>query len=415
MSKVAIVGAGVIGLSTAYELIKEGHSVEVIDQGGPGEGCSYGNAGMIVPSHFVTLPSPGVIAKALRWMTYSTSPFTVRLSLTRPSLDFLWKFYLHANQVHVEKHMDLLIKMHLHSRGIFQEWEKELESFKVETEGISMLYNSVKGEKEEKELAMRSNDLGIPALFLSREELEEKEPGLKFNVLGGIHYSLDAHLNPTQLMMALRKELINRGAVFHNHSRVTGISVSKGEITGINSDKGLFQSEYYVIATGAWSQEIGKSLGIYLPVQSGKGFSFLADNRDQAFRIPKLINEAKVTITPYGNRIRFGGTMLIGDRTSVIHKDRIRGILNSLSRYFPDFPLPELEDLSPWVGFRPVSPDGLPYLGPLSRFPNVIIATGHAMTGISQAASTGRLVTKIIAGEKPEIPIGELNPERFNK
>ncbi len=91
---------------------------------------------MIVPSHFVTLPSPGVIAKALRWMTYSTSPFTVRLSLNRPSLDFLWKFYLHANRVHVEKHMDLLIKMHLHSRGIYQEWEKELESFKVKTEGI---------------------------------------------------------------------------------------------------------------------------------------------------------------------------------------------------------------------------------------------------------------------------------------
>ncbi len=131
MSKVTIVGAGVIGLSIAYELIKEGHSVEIIDQGSPGEGCSYGNAGMIVPSHFVTLPSPGVVAKALRWMTYSTSPFSVRLSLTRPSLDFLWKFYLHANRVHSEKHMDLLVKMHLHSRGIYQDWEKEFVAIKT--------------------------------------------------------------------------------------------------------------------------------------------------------------------------------------------------------------------------------------------------------------------------------------------
>ncbi len=122
------------------------------------------------------------------------------------------------------------------------------------------------------------------------------------------------------------------------------------------------------MATGVWSEEIGRSLGIYLPVQSGKGFSFLAENRDQAFRIPKLINEDKVTITPYGNRIRFGGTMQLGDRTSVIRENRIRGILNSLSRYFPDFPLPELEGSEvPGYGFRPVSPDGLPYLGALTR------------------------------------------------
>jgi D-amino-acid dehydrogenase len=415
MSKVAIVGAGVIGLSIAYELIKEGHSVEIIDQGSPGEGCSYGNAGMIVPSHFVTLPSPGVVAKALRWMTYSTSPFSVRLSLTRPSLDFLWKFYLHANRVHVEKHMDLLIKMHLHSRGIYQDWEKELDSLTVNTAGITMLYNSVKGEKEEKELAGLSKDLGIPAHFLSKQELEEKEPGLKFNVLGGIHYELDAHLNPEQLMKALREKLIHRGAVFHDHSRVTGISVKHGEVTGFISKGRVYKSDYYVMATGAWSEELGRSLGINLPVRSGKGYSFIAQNKDQAFQIPKLINEDKVTLTPFGENIRFGGTMQLGDRTSVIQKNRIRGILNSLSRYFPDFPLPELNELEPWHGFRPVSPDGLPYLGALSMYPNVIIASGHAMMGISLAASTGRLVSKIIGGEKPEISISEMNPERFNK
>jgi D-amino-acid dehydrogenase len=169
------------------------------------------------------------------------------------------------------------------------------------------------------------------------------------------------------------------------------------------------------MATGAWSEEMGRSLGIYLPVRSGKGYSFLAQNKDQAFQIPKLINEDKVTLTPFGENIRFGGTMQLGDRTSVIQKSRIRGILNSLSRYFPDFPLPELKELEPWYGFRPVSPDGLPYLGALSAYPNVIIASGHAMMGVSLAASTGRLVSKIIGGEKLEISITEMNPERFNK
>jgi D-amino-acid dehydrogenase len=415
MSRVLIVGAGIIGLSTGYELIRKGYRVEIMDREKPGTGCSYGNAGMIVPSHFNTLPSPGIVAQALRWMTRSTSPFSLNVSLNRLSLDFLWKFYLYASHTHVEKHRELLAGMHLHSRQIYLEWEKELQTFKVDTSGITMLFKSAKGEKEEITLAGKASDLGIPAIHLSRMELEEKEPATRFNVRGGVHYPLDAHLNPGKLMKSLREELVRRGAMFYDQTGMTGIAVSKGQVTGIQTTAGLLPGDYFVIATGAWSQAAGRSLGVHLPVLSGKGYSFSVEDRNHTFRIPKLINEERVTITPLGSHIRFGGTMQLGDSTTLICQNRIRGILHALSRYFPDFPLPEIRELKPWFGFRPVSPDGLPYLGKLSRHPNVIIATGHAMTGISLAASTGRLVSEIISGKEPELSIDDLGPERFNK
>ena len=414
MAKIVIAGAGITGLSSAYELIKKGHEIHIIDKNLPGNGCSYGNAGMIVPSHFITLPAPGVIAKALGWMTYSGSPFSLHLSLQRSYLDFLWKFFQHSNHSHEAKHRELLARLHLASRDIFLEWDKDLPGFDLSTEGITMLYNSKKGEREEKELGEISWKLGMPVEILDKQALQVREPGLNFNALGGVHYTLDAHLNPGKLMNLLRQFLEDHGAVFHYDTNITAIECTGRIIKGFISNKGILRGDSYVVATGSWSENFMKSLGIYLPVQSGKGYSFTTKNPDQNFQIPKLINEAKVKITPLGNMVRFGGTMEIGNYSTVVRKQKIRGIVRSLSHYFPGFPLPDIDEIKPWYGFRPVSPDGLPYLGRSKTYTNLVLATGHSMIGLSLAPITGRLVAQLLQEENPGINIDSLDPERFN-
>jgi len=413
MEKVVIVGAGIIGFSVAYELSKRGYDITIIDRTGPGHGCSYGNAGMLVPSHFETLPAPGVIQKALRWLTDAQGPFSINPSVILSDPGFLLKFAGNCNESHVERHRNLLKTLHTISRDVYLEWSQELDDFKLETNGISMLFGSEKGEKEEKQLGEKAIDLGMPVEFLTRSQLEEREPGLQMRVKGGVHYNLDAQLNPGKLMQALKAELIKRGVHLEYNFSMDRFLKGTNGIKGVKADREIIEGDQFVLAAGTWSGDLVRSLGINLPLQSGKGYSFNVPDQNGRIRIPKLINEAKATITPMGGFVRFGGTMQLGNRKEGITMNRIRGLYKSLEHYFPNFSFPEFNRLNPWYGFRPVSPDGLPYLGRLRKYPNLFIAAGHAMIGISLGAVTGRIAAQLLSGEDPGIDIRSLDPERM--
>jgi D-amino-acid dehydrogenase len=154
-------------------------------------------------------------------------------------------------------------------------------------------------------------------------------------------------------------------------------------------------------------------LGISLPMQAGKGYSFTLQNVEKNSRIPSIFLEARVAVTPMGNTLRFGGTMEITGIDHTINMNRVRGIVEAIPTYYPEMKvdMPKKEQI--WHGLRPCSPDGLPYIGRSSTISNLVFATGHAMMGLSLGPGTGKLVSEIINQEKTSIDIKPFNPERF--
>jgi D-amino-acid dehydrogenase len=414
MSKVVIVGGGIIGLSSAYYLNQLGWDVTVLDKGLLEDNCSYGNAGMIVPSHFVPLAAPGMVQQGIRWMFDSKSPFYVRPSLNKDLISWGVKFLKRANKKHVEQSAEPLRDLSLFSKQLYQELSaKDHFNFDLNNNGILMLYKSQKTGDEELHLAEKARDLGLDAVDLTPEECQKLQPGINLDILGAVHYRCDAHLTPNSLMIQLINYLEKAGVKIHRSSKVVKIESNGGKITKVRSATQEWDTDQVIIASGAWSPEIVALTGLNLPLMPGKGYSFMFNEPQKRMHIAALLMEAKVSVTPMGNQIRFGGTMEIGPINHQINMKRVQGIVESIPRYFPDIKpaLPQEADI--WHGFRPCSPDGLPYIGRAKKFSNLAIATGHGMMGLSLGPATGKLVSELITESPLSMPIAAFTPQRY--
>ena len=414
MSHIGIIGGGIIGLSSAYYLYKSGHKVTIIDQGDLKDGCSFGNAGMIVPSHFIPLASPGMISKGIRWMFSSTSPFYVRPRLSGDLIKWGYQFYKHSTKEHVERAIPALKEISLLSKAMYQQLAKELPfDFGYKERGLMMLYQNAETEKEEAETAHLANKIGIEAHVLSPTEVQKLEPDVKVNVRGGVYFPGDAHVTPQLLVAQLISYLKEKGVEFKTNTQVTDFVVEGNSIKAVKVDEGEISFDEVIIATGSWSGLLSAKLNLSIPMQAGKGYSFTLQDVTKNVCIPSIFLEARVAITPMGNTLRFGGTMEISGVDHTINMNRVKGIVDSIPKYYPEMKvaMPEMKNV--WHGLRPCSPDGLPYIGRSKRLKNLVFATGHSMMGLSLGPGTGKLVSEIINLEKTSIEIGAFDPERF--
>lgn len=416
--QVVIIGGGIIGLYSAYYLQKSGHQVTVIERTDGTEGCSYGNAGMIVPSHFIPLAVPGMIEKGIRWMFNAESPFYVKPRLNWDLISWGIKFYQAANNKQVEKAMPALCDISLLGKKLYQDFAKaEKNDFSFEEKGLMMLCKTESHFHEEAEVAATANRLGIEARVLNVAALHQLEPEVKPNVAGAVYYPGDAHLHPNSLVPKLKELLVKRGVEFLYNTEITAFTSENGTIKSISTQAGKnIPVDELIIATGSWSQLLAKQLSINLPMQAGKGYSITCEQqKGKKLNIPSILLEARVAITPMAdNLIRFGGTMEIGGINTNINMNRVRGIIKAVPEFFPDYPIEVPEQEKVWSGLRPCSPDGLPYIGRTKKYKNLIIASGHAMMGLSLAPGTGKLVQEIVDNKKTSIDISLYNPERYD-
>jgi D-amino-acid dehydrogenase len=412
---VLIVGAGVVGLSIAYYAAKKGHRVKVLDRGNPAAmGCSYGNAGMIVPSHFVPLAAPGMIALALRCMGDSESPFYLKPRASGELAHWAWRFFRAATREHVARAAPLLCDAHLGSRACFEEWAAEWDDdFGFARRGLLMLCKTEEGLEEEARTADAGRALGIPSQLLGADQARSLEPRLRMDVAGGVYFPLDCHLSPRALMQALVRQLERAGVELLWDTSMEGWRGRRGRVEAARTSRGDVVSDEYVLAAGAWSSELARALGLRLPMEAGKGYSLTLESPEPKPRLCAILSEARVAVTPMGDSLRFGGTMELAGVDTGIDLGRVRGIAESVGRYLPDFPPETFRNVRAWCGLRPCSPDGLPYLGRFERVENLVAATGHAMMGVSLGPITGKLVAEILSDEPPSIPIGAWSPDRY--
>lgn len=413
--RVTIVGGGVIGLCSAYYALKRGFAVTVIErEAADGDNCSLGNAGMIVPSHFIPLAAPGMMSKGLRWILNPESPFFVRPRLDPALARWGWLFYRHSTERHAAASRELLRDLNLESRRLFAELSSD-EDFGLTRRGLLMLCKTDKGLHEEAEVAEIARRIGLKAEVLDAAATAALDPSITLNVAGSAWYAQDCHLDPERFMTSMRKRILAAGGRIENGITIDRMETRGGKIVAVSGDGRRFEGGKFVIAGGSWSADLLEKIGFKLPLQAGKGYSLTLPKPPELPQLCSIFTEAKVAITPMGGSLRFGGTMEIGGLDLSINPARVHGIVKSVNAYFPKFSEQDFAGIKPWAGLRPVSPDGIPYLGQVTGLPNLIVATGHAMMGLSLGPVSGRLVADLLAGDPPFRPLEALAPGRFDQ
>ena len=412
--KIVIVGGGIIGLSTAYAALREGSQVTVVDRiSNSGDNCSLGNAGMIVPSHFIPLAAPGAFGNAMKWMMDPESPFHVKPRLSWDLMKWGLRFFLASTETQVGQAAPLLRDLSFASRDLYFQWSDAGIDCSLAKKGLLMLCKSEVAMVEESEIAHRARDLGIPAQTLNAAETSALDPNVTMNIAGSVYYPKDCHLDPSQLLSSLKAKIIALGGKIQHDCLVTGWKSNGQSIIALETNEGEIEADEFVLSGGVWSEGLVKSLKLQLPLQPGKGYSLTLPNPIELPNVCSILCEAKVAVTPIGSGLRFGGTMQIGELNQSIDPRRVHGILKSIPYYMPRFRVQHFDGILPWCGLRPVSPDGLPYIGRTKMWKNLTIATGHAMMGISLGPITGELVNHVLHGRSTKINITRLSPDRY--
>jgi D-amino-acid dehydrogenase len=409
-TEILILGGGVIGVSAAHFLASRGRTVTVLDRGEIGSGCSAGNAGLAVPSHSIPMAQPGMIAKGMSWMFRADSPFYIRFRWERELFSWLWKFRAACREDRVRRAIPLLRDLSLESVRLYDAL-RDIPCH-YERKGLLLAYRTPEGFEEGREEAELLSEFGLASETMEGADARALVPALRGSVRGAIHFPGDASFDPALFVSGLAAKAANAGVRFLPKTEVTGFRVSGRKISAVRTTAGDFAADDIVLAAGSWSPGVARDLGLRIPIQPAKGYSITMSAPAAPPPVPLLLMESKIAVTPMGPRLRLAGTLELAGLDLSINERRVDAIRRGAREWLAGLDgLPEQEV---WRGLRPCTPDGLPILGRPSAFDNLILATGHAMVGMSLGPVTGQLVAQIAARETPGFDLALLHPDRFD-
>jgi len=409
---ILIIGGGIIGVTTAYFLTRGGLKVTVVEKGDICTGSSYGNAGLIPPTHSSPLPGPGMLTQGLKWMLSPESPFYIKPRLEVDLLRWLWHFQAHSNIKAHYRAIPLLRDMQRASLHLFRDLiEQEKIDCHFEQVGGISLFKTERSFAHGQDQVKEMGGFGLDMEVLDGDTVRELEPIVRPDIVGGIYSQEDAHLDPTLFVNGLAGVAEANGATLLTHTEVLGFETSGARVTTVHTTQDTLHPKQVILAAGAWSTHIAKQLGIKFLMQPAKGYSITIK---EPVRMPKrhlFLGSTKVAVTPMGSHLRFAGTLELTGLDLSINQRRVNAIMRAGESYLIDAVSSESPEI--WSGLRPCSPDDLPYIGRSRVINNLVVAAGHGTLGVSMGPVTGKLVAQIVCEEQPDLDLTAFSVDRF--
>jgi D-amino-acid dehydrogenase len=412
---VVVVGGGVIGVCSAYFLARRGARVTLLERGEIAGAASYGNAGVIAAGH-LPLNKPGRVRHALRLVTNRVGPLYIAPRWDPDLLRWLLAFRAACTEEHLEANMRVL--------GPLGHVSLDLFSRLVSEEGLDCGYRPTgyyevcrtrEGLASVHADAERLRRYGYTPEALEGEALREREPCLRDDTVGGALFPQAATCDPRRFVLELAERAQGRGAELRSGEEVTELVSAGGRARGVRTRLGeTLKADAVVLATGAYSRRLTRSLGVRLPLQPAKGY-----HRDLAvgprgappLGITCVLTESLVFCAPLDGMVRFAGTLELSGLNHEVREERLEQLTKAASEYLADVALEDIR--SEWVGLRPCTPDGLPVVGPIPGHQGVCVATGHAMMGLTLGPVSGQVVADYVLEGRSTLDVQAMRVDRF--
>ena len=411
MQRVAVIGAGVVGLACAARLQMQGHAVTLIDPRPPGEYCSFGNAGCLSRASCVPLGLPGAWRKVPGWLLDPAGPLSIRPSYAHRIAPWLWKLHRSTSLARVNQIADAL---HPLLTTTIEKW-RPLAAWAgvpelIRQEGYAFAYESEAGFRGDALGRSLREARGVKIDVLTGAQVQEFDPALSSAITHLVVMPEQGHVpSPIRLSRALAERLRGGGARFVT-ATARGFETADGRVTRVATDSEPIEADAVVIAAGAHSNDLSEQLGSRVPLETERGYHVVAKAPSVVPRIPVCSGEGKYFVTPMEDGLRIAGTVELAGLSAPPNFARAERLLPGAKRLLPAL---EHGPVETWMGHRPSLPDSLPVIGRSPRFANACFAFGHGHVGLTAAAPTSEIIASLVAGEAPFMDIAPFSAQRF--